>query len=389
MHIPFRGMGSARAMRLLKTILIIIGVLALAALTSADNLILSAVVNEYTYPVLRGADVFKILGKGFGKVLVDLGDGAFKVVSAKDVQITDVLGNKPKLINDHYVPKEHIPDLRVYDTRQINLNNYTIYMHDVNYGSQKLLGGGVVTGGPEDKINPYEFFDPFLCLYLKDPEQYEKDCSVTDHRDLGDGFTLDCYEIKSVVAKHARLSEYAIPGLWSLSCLQVLKDHGKLVWASTRDTFAAVERRGDSYIVITDCSVEYISREDGHVIDDYYEKKFCDGRPYGNVGTLWSVAEAKMLTDNIVRIVYKPTTPKAFKTSDTESLHWVAHWRVRLTKEDVDKNYKKPSDERISNEDQKACGSLIWSSRKIFKENYFRLAWDYDSDTSAEPVYDK
>ncbi len=59
-----------------------------------------------------------------------------------------------------------------------------------------------------------------------------------------------------------------------------------------------------------------------------------------------------------------------------------------LTKEDVDKNFKKPLVGTETNS-LKACGSMLWSSRKIYKDNDFRLAWDYDPDTSAEPVYEQ
>jgi hypothetical protein len=104
------------------------------------------------------------------------------------------------------------------------------------------------------------------------------------------------------------------------------------------------------------------------------------------------VAEAKMLSNDIVRIVYSQRTPISSKPSDNASSaadkSWVAHWRVRLTKEDVDKNFKKPLVGTETNS-LKACGSMLWSSRKIYKDNDFRLAWDYDPDTSVEPVYDK
>ncbi|MBQ9461269.1 MAG: hypothetical protein IJU51_05045, partial [Clostridia bacterium] len=57
-----------------------------------------------------------------------------KEVDAKEIKVADIMGRKPGITDNVFVPKEHIPDVRIYNTIEEIYGNYTEYVHTFNFG---------------------------------------------------------------------------------------------------------------------------------------------------------------------------------------------------------------------------------------------------------------
>ncbi|MBP5274551.1 MAG: hypothetical protein ILO36_06415 [Abditibacteriota bacterium] len=294
------------------------------------------------------------------------------VVDEKGIAAEDCIGNKPKKTNGISVPREHVPDVRIYSTTQYKFTDYILYSHSINYGfDDSSKNGGWIFGGND---NSGDAFDHFAFLYLKEPRAFEKEYAFLGKTEQKDGLSLEKYDIKDAVSEYdkRRMPEgFTIGRNHPIMPLAVLKDGNIPVWASGKFRFLGAEKRGEGYIVIHNKGVEYINPENGIMVSHYYCKTFASDFDFDDPSIGSPVISAEMLTDNIVRIEYR--------NGD------VIHFRVRLTKEDCDKNLKSKENGSADN-DLRAKGCIVWHSKNCDKA-LSSMAWDLNKDTSAEPSY--
>ena len=138
------------------------------------------------------------------------------------------------------------------------------------------------------------------------------------------------------------------------------------------------QRTGRHIALVTDKGVYYISAGKSSVVADVYPKAFIDYDEFR-----YDIGSARMLTDNIVRIKYA--------NDDRDgSDGMTAHWRIKLTREDCEKNLRSASSGPGKSDDytkaRKMRASVIWADGKAGISVYDK-AWDFDPDTSREPGY--
>ncbi len=305
-----------------------------------------------------------------GKVMV-FDDKGTHYEDADKVDICDAMGNKPQATNNVFVPGVYIPDLRIYHTIEDLYNGYTEYIHPMQYGTRDgAQDGGSVYGGmnPQNK----DFFK-YECF--ADPQKTAETYELLGKKDLGGGLSVETYNIRDAVLERDELQSEKMGGVkigrnTPILPLEVVKDKGRVIWASSEMRFVSVQRRGKGYIVIDDQGIGFLAYKGNTLISEYYPKYFAGAFSYIESHSESPILSARMLTDNIVRIEFKNGL--------------ITHWKVKLTKEDCDKNLK--SDKNGNEFDhQRAEGSVIWHNGKINKL-YF-IAWDINTDTSREPKY--
>ena len=299
----------------------------------------------------------------------------WKEVDAKEIKIVDIMGRKPGITDNVYVPKEHIPDVRIYSTTVDIYGNYTEYVHTFNYGyvdqrRGKVFGKRDMDLGDADLASVYFF--KYECF--TDPEKTAGKYRLLSKTDLGDGLSAETYNIISAVQE--RVKKFAAdPGMIIIKNkpimpLEVVKDGNRVIWASSEIRFVAVYRRGNGYIIIDDDGVGYLSYKGNTLISEYYQKGFTNSGDYVKYERESPILSGRMLTDNIVRIEYKDGT--------------VTHCKVKLTKEDCEKNLKVHKNGTESDKYSPGA-SLIWHNGQPKKLQ--SISWDFNSDPRKEPSY--
>ncbi len=282
---------------------------------------------------------------------------------------TDSMGHDLDKYSYREAPSRHIPDIRVYCTQILEYDVYTEYEHDIVY-NPKFDKGRVVRFYNESS---YDYkIDHFTRLYLNDANLFAKQHECVMHKALDDGFSLDVYWI-SKQAREYENKTYIFKGEVYLDYLEVLKDGDKTVWVSARRSFLDVKRYGNGYMILSNGGVDYITYEQGKRFSDYYVKPFNGGRYPFEAMPEYRPVSGRILTANIVRIEYPSGC--------------VAHWKIKLTKEDCDKNIA--SREIESPNRFKAGASVVWhngAGNEVGK-NYRLPAWDF-SESPKEPEYE-
>ncbi len=282
---------------------------------------------------------------------------------------TDSMGYRLSKNSYRGAPSRHIPDIRIYRTSVVEYVVYTEYEHKLAYDPE-YEHNWVDYNDVEVSYN--YTMDHFTRLYLDDAALFSKRHKLVRHKALDDGFSLDVYWI----AKEAREYEnktYYFKGEVYLGYLEVLKDGDKTVWVSARRSFLDVKRYGKGYMVLSNGGVDYITYEQGKRVSDYYVKPFNGGRYPFEAMPEYRPVSGRILTANIVRIEYPSGC--------------VAHWKIKLTKEDCDKNIA--SREIESPNRFKAGASVVWhngAGNEVGK-NYRLPAWDF-SESPKEPEYE-
>ncbi len=318
--------------------------------------------NADTYPFFPCTDFLDQFGDGTGKAVVWYYSGLVKVVKRDDILISDQMGNKPIGCNLYSVPKEHIPDLRIYNTYETVFNDYIKYEHSIAYGfaNTRMNGGSVKGNISGEKRYRFEY------MYLQDPGAFEE--RLSDRIELGDGFVLEKYNIDDAVKAYYKA--LGVSRNETIQPLSVLKDGNTVIWLSAEATYITSARYKGGYMVVSDHGADYVKRENGTIVSDFYKMNIINS--YDKDGG-FPIKSGKILTDNIIRIEFKNGA--------------VIHMKVKLTKEDCDKNLL--SDLNGTEQDhQRVCAAIIWNNGK-YTINEFKTAWDLNSDTSSEPVYKK
>ena len=307
-------------------------------------------------------------------MLID--EDGMKEVNAQEIKIVDVMGRKPGITDNVFVSKEHIPDVRIYNTAEENYNNYTEYVHTFNYGYVKQRRGLVRGGAEMDLPGNADLFSFYFFKYecFADPEKTAGKYRLLSKTDMGDGLSAETYDIfTAVLERDKKLAEedgINIGRNRPIMPLEVVKDGNRVIWASNEIRFVGAERRGKGYIIIDDLGVGYLSYKGNTLISEYYRKDFTNSHDYIKYQRESPILSGRMLTDNIVRIEYKDGT--------------VTHWKVKLTKEDCDRDlevYKNGSDP----DNQWAPGSVIWQNGQ--PQKLTRISWDFNADPKKEPSY--
>lgn len=284
-----------------------------------------------------------------------------------------------KGITDKPIPAEHIQDRTIYETSEVIFNRYILYRHYVSPARDGKQEDKRITRG----VNG-DSADHFAWLFFQSPLRFKMKFGLKESRTLPEGFALDRYDINDAAKEYKRRAH--LPADYHFCpCLEVLRDGKRVVWASSGERLINAQRSGQLIAVITDKGVYYVSAGKNRVVSDVYLKDFKD---FGNRVEGIDLGAARMLTDNIVRIKY------TIDERDARSNVRIAHWRIKLTRKDCEKNLRSlsfgpgESDDYANAKSQKMRASIIWSDSKA-GISLFDKAWDFDTDTSHEPDYGK
>ena len=298
-----------------------------------------------------------------------------KEVDAKEIKIVDIMGRKPGITDNVFVPKEHIPDVRVYNTIEEIYGNYTEYVHTFNYGYVDQRRG-MVLGKRDMDLGDADIGSQYFFKYecFTDPEKTAGKYRLLSKTDLGGGLSAETYNVGPAIRerdkKFAADLGVSFRRNRPILPLEVVRDGNRVIWASSEIRFVAAYRRGNGYIIIDDNGVGYLSYKGNTLISEYYQKYFAGSYNYVKYNRESPILSGRMLTDNIVRIEYKNGT--------------VIHYKVKLTKEDCDKNLKSHTNGTES-ENNVACASIIWQNGQPKKLQ--SISWDFNSDPRKEPSY--
>ena len=264
---------------------------------------------------------------------------------------------------ERYVPKKHIPDMRIYDTDVFRYAYYTVYRHKLHYG----YGSFFHNGGVVRYMNMQDVPERFVNEYLNSCTAFEMKHKPYKKTVVGDGLTLVEYNINDAINEYYSRPGWRIGRNDDFGILHVLLDGVRVVWLSGRSRLVSAERTADGYNVFTRGGVGFVSEEKGRYVCDYYSKPFSrSSRPESDI------VSARMLTGNIARIEY--------------TNGGVAHWKIRLSKRDCNKNIRALSYVTASDE-TKACASVIWCNKEFDILTSTEIAWDMLHDELREPVY--
>ena len=119
--------------------------------------------------------------------------------------------------------------------------------------------------------------------------------------------------------------------------------------------------------------VKYIHTDNSKIVSETYwlvDAGFPSGGSMSGMIPVYPIS-GKILTDNIIRFEWKDGK--------------IEHWKVRLTKEDIEKNKEYGLKQGFKNTEDNV---LLWWNGVGNNLNYNKKkAWDYDEDTSKEPTY--
>ncbi|MBO4548609.1 MAG: hypothetical protein J5758_05265, partial [Abditibacteriota bacterium] len=151
----------------------------------------------------------------------------------------DALGNSLKKGDLPLMPREHIPDLRIYDTSGVAFPGLIAYIHTIK---------------PEPKVWDISVPDEihgvnmFIFRYLKDPGAFAESYETLIEENLGGGYVLKEFDIFED-AKDCEWSSVPVdPERYR--ALRVLEHNGKTIWASVGSRPLDVQKSGKRYIVL-------------------------------------------------------------------------------------------------------------------------------------------
>ncbi|MBR4748974.1 MAG: hypothetical protein IK083_05325 [Abditibacteriota bacterium] len=261
---------------------------------------------------------------------------------------------------ERYVPKKHIPDMRIYDTDVFRYAYYTVYRHRLHYG----YGSFFHNGGVVRYMNMQDVPERFVNEYLNSCTAFEMKHKPYKKTVVGDGLTLVEYNINDAINEYYSRPGWRIGRNDDFGILHVLLDGVRVVWLSGRSRLVSAERNENGYYIITDRGAGFVAEEKGRYVCDYYLKG-SDMHPGSKI------AAARMLDGNTARIEYKSGG--------------VAHWRIRLSKRDCVRNIRANAGEKCGDY-HKASASIVWHNDRLTGSKLL-YAWDMNPDTSVEPEY--